>query len=924
MIPPTFFRSLRTASLIVAACVGLAGCGGKTPDALVASAKGYLAKNEVNAAIVELKNALQKSPDLPEARFLLGKTLLDGDDPVGAEIELAKASDLGRSDEEVLPLLAKAQLLQGKTERVIHDYAEVNLTSPTASAALKTVVATAYAAQGDRKRAQAGVEEVLHAVPGWAPALLLQARLKAIDGQADAALALVDEILAKDPSDFQAHHLKGSLLLAKGDAAGALESERRALALHKDWLPAQTAVLEILVSRQERDAAKAQLAELKKAHPGHPQTTYFEALVAYLDGDSKSAHELIQHAMKAGFENENVLLLAGTLEMQAGSLTQAESFAGKAVSLSPTSPAPRRLLAQIQLRSGATAKARQTLSPLLDGPNVDVGTLNLAGQIALQSGDWKGAEAYFAKAAALDPKDPKSGIALATAQIAKGDTEAGLARLQEIAASDQGVDADLAIIRARTRQRDYDAALKAIDALERKKPGTALTAELRGEVQAAREDFAGARQSFEKALSIDPLSFAAAAGLSNLDLREKKPEDARKRFDKLLAADPKNLSTRLAVAKVLAATGASNEEVADRLAEAVKLNPQDPGARIVLIDWLLSARNYKAALSAAQDAAAAFPGRYEVLDALGRAQAASGDLDQAIGTFNKLASMQPLSPEPQLRLAETYRLRGNIDAARRSLNRALEITPRLIAAQVGLVQLELSAGRPEAAMAVARTVQGERPKESVGYMLAGDVESSRKSWSAAIAAYHAALERGKSTELAAKLYDALASAQQTANAQRFASDWLKEHPQDAAFRLHLGDVAVGRQDFEAAETHYLAALQLLPDNPAALNNVAWVMNRLKKPGAITYAEKAVAMRPREPAFLDTLATIATDQGDLNRAVELQGSAVALAPYRPDYRLKLAKLYLRKGDKARAKAELQSLAEERFSGQAEVAELLRSL
>ena len=52
----------------------MVGCA-DDPEALVASAKALLAKNDNSAAIIQLKNALQKDPDIAEARFLLGKAL---------------------------------------------------------------------------------------------------------------------------------------------------------------------------------------------------------------------------------------------------------------------------------------------------------------------------------------------------------------------------------------------------------------------------------------------------------------------------------------------------------------------------------------------------------------------------------------------------------------------------------------------------------------------------------------------------------------------------------------------------------------------------------------------------------------------------------------------------------------------------------
>ena len=98
----SFALSLALAGLL------LAGCGQEQPAALVASAKDYLAKKDGRAAVIQLKSALQKEPDLAEARFLLGRTLLEGGDAVSGEVELRKALDLKYPKESALPPLVRA------------------------------------------------------------------------------------------------------------------------------------------------------------------------------------------------------------------------------------------------------------------------------------------------------------------------------------------------------------------------------------------------------------------------------------------------------------------------------------------------------------------------------------------------------------------------------------------------------------------------------------------------------------------------------------------------------------------------------------------------------------------------------------------------------------------------------------------------
>ena len=76
--------------LFILACASLfmVACGGIDVDdrQLVERAKGYLEKNDVNAAAIELRNALQSNPGNAEARYLLGRISLNfGDFPTAAK-----------------------------------------------------------------------------------------------------------------------------------------------------------------------------------------------------------------------------------------------------------------------------------------------------------------------------------------------------------------------------------------------------------------------------------------------------------------------------------------------------------------------------------------------------------------------------------------------------------------------------------------------------------------------------------------------------------------------------------------------------------------------------------------------------------------------------------------------------------------------
>ena len=905
----------------------LLACGGGSTESMLASARDYMAKKDAKAAIIQIKNALQKDPNSPDARYLMGVALLETGEVAAAEVELKKALDLKASPDDVVPKLAEALLATGQFKKLTDEYNATKLGSAKANASLQTSLAGAWAAQGKSEQFQAALKAALAADPGHEPALIAQARFKAGTRDFEGALELTESVLLKNPKSAEALRLKGDLLLySKQQSDEALTYYRKAIEAKADLMPAHAGAINILLTTGKLDDASAQLDALKKVLPNHPQTRYLVAQLAYQKKDFKTAREQVQQLLRIAPNNTRAIQLAGAVEFQLNSLLQAEVLLSKALAASPELVLARRMLVMTYLRSGQPAKALTTLNAGIAKGIADPEINSVAGEVYLQNGDVKKAEEYFAKAAKASPEDARKKTALALSRLAGSNSEAAYGELQEIAASDKGVTADMALVSAHLRKGDFDKALKAIDGLEKKQPEKPLAANLRGRTLLAKKDVAGARKSFEAALKIDPTFFTAVASLAALDLADKKPEDAKKRFEAVLAKEPKNGQALLALAELAARINAPKEEVGALLVKATEANPTEPGPRLLLVDFYLSNKDIKQATSAAQNAVATLPENPDVVDALGRVQLAAGEPNQAVTTFTKVVVLQPLSPRPLLRLADGHMANKNKDAALQTLKKALEIKPDLIDAQKGIITLNMDAKRYSEALAMAKSVQKQRPKEPVGYVFEGDINAAQKNWDAAGMAYRSGLKEAPSAELAIKLHSSFLTTNKMPDADKFAATWIKDNPNDFGFHFYLGDYAIARKDYPSAEKSYNAVIKLQPTNAAAFNNLAWVSGRLNRPNAIELAEKALQMAPQQAAFMDTLAVLLSDKGDYAKALEWQNKAMVAQPQNTLFKMNLAKIHIKGGKKDLAKKELDELAKlgDKFPNQAEVAALLKTL
>ncbi|WP_126445827.1 XrtA/PEP-CTERM system TPR-repeat protein PrsT [Sulfuricystis multivorans] len=916
-------RTLAIATL-VAALVGTA-CG-DSPEAMLASAKEYLAKNDQAAATIQLKNVLAKNPDSAEARFLLGKALLENGDVTAAEVELRKALELKHPADQVVPLLARVLLAQSQFKK-LDELAKTSIASAEGLADLKTTLAQSLAMQGKPEAARTMLDEALAAKSDFAPALLLQARIKVANNDLAGAHAIIDGILARAPQDVNAWLFKADLLNAEGKTAEAVAAYEKGLALKPQALNAHAALIMTHLRERQPEKAAKQLEAMQKVAPKHPLTYYEQGLLAFTKKDLATAKSAVDNLLKLQPDSPQGLQLAGLVAFESRSDLQAQDYLRKALQKAPALALARRTLVLSYLRSGQSAKAVETLQPVLHGDETAPTWLELAGNAYLQNGDAKTAEEFFQRATKANPQNKKAQTALALARLRGGHTAEALGDLEAIAASSEtDTSADMALIVASIRTRQFDKALQAIANLEKKRPDHPLVHNLRGGALLAKGDQEGARKSFEKALAIDPAYLPAASALAQMDLRANRPEEAQKRFEAVLAKDPKNAQAMLALAELRARGGAKTSDLVELIKRAIDAAPAEPAPRLALIGAYLREQDKDKALAAVQEALAAIPDRPELLDAAGRVYQMNGDNQQALTIYSKLANLMPTSPQPYLRMAEIQLAAKNREGARSSLTKGLSALPDSLALQRALIQLDLEEGKLEAALARAREIQKAQPQQSVGYLFEGDAHAANKAWAQAANAYRAGLKAAPATELAQRLHAVLLADGKTVEARAHADAWLKQHPKDHAFRLYLAEQANRNKDFATAAAHYRNLLANQPNNPALLNNLAWTLGQMKDPQALSLAERANSLAPNQPAIMDTLGMLLVERGEGKRGVELLAKAVELQPQAALIRLNYAKALIKTGDKNTARRELEELSKlgERFPAQAEVAALLKSL
>jgi Tfp pilus assembly protein PilF len=383
-------------------------------------------------------------------------------------------------------------------------------------------------------------------------------------------------------------------------------------------------------------------------------------------------------------------------------------------------------------------------------------------------------------------------------------------------------------------------------------------------------DRAAAHTALEKAVANRPDFIAGQLALGDLDVAAGKLDDARLRYDRVLANKPTEVGALLGEANLMLRRN-DPRQAENWLQKAHDAHPKAEEPVVMLVDLAINRKDTARATTLAKELVAANPKSARAHQALGRALATAGDQQ----------------------------------GARQAFEAALAIQPNDLNTRTDLIRYELALNQPDAALKTAEAIPADTGDRTVAEVLRGDTQLSTGHYAEAEATYRAAYEKAPSAPIADRLFEARTKGKIADPLQPLES-WVKDHPQDLPGRNRLALRYMQTNNTAGAIQGYEAILKDNGSDLEALNNLAWLYQRANDARARTMAERAYKLAPDNPDVADTYGWVLIQTGDAKSGLAIVQKASAAQPDRATYRYLEAAGLVAEGKAADAKKLLEPI------------------
>ncbi|MEM8815846.1 MAG: tetratricopeptide repeat protein [Pseudomonadota bacterium] len=874
-------QTLRVTALFPAAFVALLLTACEKPRPLseqLDAAEAALTNGEYGAAMQGFREAVAGDPENPLARGALAHAEYWLGDLASAEHNGRRALELGDT-----------------SARTAATYLRTRIALNAAGDALRELEAGGLPIGGDERlalRAEALLalgryEDALDLLAGAAPdrdagsRQFLAGRAKLGLQKPGEALASLSRVEAASGYYGEALLLLANLAQSRGEPAEAEQFSNELVALGSGVrLPLLVAAtrmqFDLRMTQGKVAEARQPLSELKKLVPDEAGTLISDARMAIVDGDSRRVIGPLQTLLGRHPENPHARLLLGMALIENGNPRQGEQQLNWLLANNPDFSAARAALARAKILQGRVDAAHSLLADA--GPVTDPELAELLGQVKLQLGHAGEALAYLSSDTPIENRSDSALLDLAEAQLRVGNTSearrlltsrefgpamasrAGRLRfvLEALALGPQQ-----AVRRLQTALTDdpEDVELRLLAA-------SVLTGSLDDREQAERE--------LELVLASQPENVGALYQLADIRLRARDYDGA---VAHLMAIRELNIDSVPAVttlAWIATARGEGGE--ADRwIGELSRIG--SPRANYDLLRLLLARGNGEAASRLAGSLTEEGSSRASNTHLVGIAYLQSGRPSDAMPFLVESTRIAPGVAEFWYYRAAAEFALNEYDLALNSLAEATGLRPGWARALRLTVQALVAAGRPEAAIALARKRSSGVQKDLEGQLLLAETLLASKRAAEAdevfaelpIAALsRAAVYRWATARRAAGLENPNAPYRR----------WLEQFPGDARMRMILVQALHQSGARDEARRQLEPLLEARPDDAVILNNIAWYLYDLDSGAldtALGFARRAAELTPDNASVLDTQGWLELRAGNASAAIGLLERAASLEP-----------------------------------------------
>jgi serine/threonine protein kinase/tetratricopeptide (TPR) repeat protein len=472
---------------------------------------------------------------------------------------------------------------------------------------------------------------------------------------------------------------------------------------------------------------------------------------------------------------------------------------------------------------------------------------------------------------------------------------------------------------------------------------------LKGREEFDKMYYVDARQSFEKAIELDPefgmayfVLSSVQGSLGNIQAENEAIKKAKASAHKVTERE------RLYIEAAYANTIERNRETRNRLLqELIQKYPKEKTAHYWLGVIYRGTTNYDKAIEEQNKVLGLDPEYGEAHNELGYIYLALRNFDKSIEHFQNYASLNPNDANPLDSLAEAYYLMGKLDEALVKYKEALAVKPGFLTSNYCIAYIYALKENPAEAMAWLETFIAQAP--NAGWK--GDGFAFKGFYQGWLGSVNKGLDNlKKAEEMLASVGDAIGKAQISylrsliylpggdfGLARKFNKEWfdvfVNQYPRNEAYYKGgylcvLGLIELKEGKIESAKARATEVMSLLPSmTPSQREMGDFIANLFQAEvllaqgfpdKAIEFFEKTTLPIPpgmqdisslisyNTPFFKDVVARAYLQKGDIDRAITEYEKLVTFDPnsrarflIHPVLHYKLAKLYEQKGVKAKA-------------------------